>query len=139
LGAGFAVVIASALMLGTIGCGDDDSEEAPEATASVERFCELSRELDRAGEEQFEALEEDPNATREDFEAAERELVEENEDALEEIQEAAPAEINDDVAVLVEALRARAGLADEMPSDADEAERRINGFEEENCVQGDVG
>jgi len=135
LRAGFAIVIASAVVLGAIGCGDDDGDEAaPDATASVERYCELSRELDRAGEERFEALEEDPNATREDFEAAERELVEENEDALEEIQEAAPAEINDDAAILAEALRARAGLADEVPPDAGEAERRINRFEQENCA-----
>jgi hypothetical protein len=135
LRAGFAIVIASAVVLGATGCSDDDGDEAaPDGTASLERYCELSRELDRAGEEQLEALEEDPNATVEDLKAAERELIEENEDALEEIQEVAPAEINDDVAIRVEALRARAGLADEVPPDAKEAERRINMFKEENCA-----
>jgi hypothetical protein len=117
------------------GCGDDDGDEgAPEATASVERYCQLTRELDRAGGEIFEDLEKDPDATPKDFKAAERQLVEENEGSLEELQEVVPDEIKDDVAILVEALRARAGLEADVPPGAEAAETRIDKFEKQNCV-----
>ena len=92
-----------------------------------------TRELDRAGEEIFEELEKDPDATPKDFEAAVRQLVEENEASLEELQQVAPAEITDDVASLVEALRARAGRLADVPPDADAAETPIGEFEKQNC------
>lgn len=129
---GVTIVIVAAVALVGFGCGDDDGDEG--ATASVERYCELTRELDRAGAEMFDDLEKDPDATPKDFEAAERQLVEENEESLEEIQEVAPAEIKDDVAVLVEALRARAGLDAEAQPDAEAAETRIDKFEKPNCA-----
>jgi outer membrane PBP1 activator LpoA protein len=122
------------------GCGDDDDTTTPVgtetvATADVERYCELSKELDAAGEEQFEALEQDPNATNEDFEEAEADLVESNEAQLEEIQQVAPPEIAADVGVLVAGLRARAGLEEGGPSEREQnqAEIRIDAFENDNC------
>jgi hypothetical protein len=132
---GFTIVIVAAVALVGFGCGDDDGDEgAPDATASVERYCELTRELDRAGTEIFEDLEKDPNATPKDFEAAERQLVEENKESLEDLQEVAPAEIKNDVAILVEALRARAGLEAEVRAGAEAAETRIDKFEKPNCA-----
>lgn len=131
----FTIVIVAAVAVVGFGCGDDDRDEgAPDATASVERYCELTRELDRAGGEMFEDLEKDPDASRKDFEAAERQLVQENEQSLEELQDVASAEIKDDVAILVEALRARAGLEAEVPPDAEAAETRVTKFEKQNCV-----
>ena len=82
----------------------------------------------------FEDLEKDPDATPKDFQAAERQLVDENEDSLDELQEVAPAEIKNDVAILVHALRARAGLEAEVPPDAEAAETRITKFEKQNCA-----
>jgi hypothetical protein len=132
---GFTIVMVAAVALVGFGCGDDDGDEgAAHATASVERYCELTRELDRAGTQIFEDLEKDPDATRKDYEAAERQLVEENGESLEEIQEVAPAEIKDDVAILVEALRARAGLDAEVQPEAGAAETRIDKFEKPNCA-----
>jgi non-homologous end joining protein Ku len=128
------MVMVAAMALGASGCGDDDDDEgAPAAEASVERYCELSRQLDRAGQKVFEDLEQDPEATSKDFEAAERQLVEENEEPLQEIQEVAPAEIRDDVATLVQALRARAGLGEPPQANSGAAERRITEFERESC------
>jgi hypothetical protein len=131
-------LIATVLAALIVGCGgdDDDGEGTDEASSGLERYCELSRELDEAGSEKFEALESDPNATRADFEAAERELYEENETRIEEAQEVAPEEISDDVAVLVQALRARAGLGGEVPAGAGDADRRVQEFEAENCDSG---
>ena len=132
---GFTIVMVAAVALVGFGCGGDGGDEgAPDATASVERYCELTRELDRAGVKMFEELEKDPDATPKDFKAAERQLVEENEHSLEKLQEVAPAEINDDVAMLVEALRARAGLEAEVPPEADAAETRIIKFEKQSCA-----
>jgi hypothetical protein len=117
-------------------CGDDDDDDAggtEVAEADTGGYCELSAELDRAGQEQFEALEEDGNATEADFEAAEREFVESHEAELEEIQELAPDEIAGDVALLVEGLRARAGLDGAEPSGLGRAEERVDQFETQNC------
>ena len=132
---GFTIVIVAAVALVGFGCGDDDGDEgAPDATASVERYCELTRELDRAGGEMFEELEKDPDASPKDFRAAERQLVEESEESLDELQEVAPAEIKDDVTSLVQALSARAGLDAKVPPDAEAAETRVTKFEKQNCV-----
>jgi hypothetical protein len=132
---GFTIVIVAAIALVGFGCGDDGGDEgAPEATANVERYCELTRELDRVGGEIFEDLEKDPDATPKDFQAAERQLVEESEESLDELQDVAPAEIKDDVAILVQALSARSGLEAEVPPNAEVAETRITKFEKQNCV-----
>jgi NTP pyrophosphatase (non-canonical NTP hydrolase) len=125
-----------AIPLAVAACGDDDeSGDAGETTASVERYCEITAELDTLGEEEFEALEEDPNATPEDFEQAERRTVEENAELFDEIQAVAPEEIADEVDVLITGIRVRAGLSDEEVSDQaqNEAEKMINRFERENC------
>ena len=47
---GFTIVMVAAVALVGFGCGDDDGDEgASVATVSVERYCKLTRELDRAG------------------------------------------------------------------------------------------
>lgn len=132
---GFTIVRVAAVPWWAFGCGDDDGDEgAPDATASVERYCELySRARSGRGEEIFEELEKDPDATPKDFEAAVRQLVEENEASLEVLQQVAPAEIKGNVAILVEALRARAGLLADVPPDADAADTPIRKFEKQNC------
>ena len=131
------ICLLAALAAVAIGCGGDDGDdESNDVTAGAERYCELTKELDAAGQEEFEALEDDPDATREDFEAAERALYEENEAQIEEAQEVAPPEIADDVEVLVEALRARAGLGGQVPANAGEADQRVQEYEAENCGSG---
>jgi hypothetical protein len=125
---------AFALALSLAACGDDDDEETT-AAVDVARFCEINQELNEAGTEHFEELEQDPEATREDFEAAERSFYEENEDLIAEGQRVAPPEIQDELEFLVAGLRFRAGLTDEKPDPAEvrAAERTINEFEKENC------
>ena len=127
------LIAVAAIALVPLGCGDDD-DGGSDTTASVARYCELTQELDKAGEKAFKDLENDSDATRKDFVAAERQFVEENQESLEAVQDVAPAEITDDVAILVKALRARAGLEAGIPSEADAAEGRINKFEKENCA-----
>jgi hypothetical protein len=130
---GGAAALTVALVLAA--CGDDDSAETTPATADVDRYCALTAELDRAGREQFEALERDPSATEEQFEAAERELVEDNEEQLAELVAVAPEEIESHVEVLIGALRERAGLdaEDTDPAAVRDAERALARFEQENC------
>ena len=128
-----------ALCLG--GCGGDDDESQPSTaggaqtaeTADLGRYCELVGELDQAGQAVFAEVESDPNATREDFEAAEREFVESQAQTLEELTETAPSAISADAGLVVESLRARAGLVAEAPPGAGQAESRVRAFEKQNC------
>ena len=60
-------------------------------------------------------------------------MVEENEGSLEELDEVAPDEIKDNVAMRVQALRAQAGLEAEVSPDAEAADTRIDKFEKQNC------
>jgi hypothetical protein len=133
--AGGAALLGVAAILLAAGCGDAD-EDTSGATVDIARYCEITQQLDEAGTEEFEELEQDPDATREDFEAAERRLYEENEDLIAEGQRVAPPEIQDELEILVAGLRSRAGLGDEAPdrADARAAERAIEKFEKENCA-----
>jgi hypothetical protein len=131
------VLVAPAFLAG---CGDDasDTSTTTEAAAAADptRYCELTEELDAAGEEIFAPLEQDQNATREDFEQAEAQLVEENQGQLEQIQQVAPPEIRPDVETIVSALYVRAGLEEAGPSNSEvgAAEKRLDAFEKENCA-----
>jgi hypothetical protein len=131
------VLVAPAFLAG---CGDDDSDTSAttEAAAAADsaRYCELTEELDAAGEKIFAPLEQDQNATPEDFEQAEAQLVEENQDQLEEIQQVAPPEIQPDAETIVSALYVRAGLEEAGPSSSEvgAAEKRLDAFEKENCA-----
>jgi hypothetical protein len=132
-----SIIIAALLaLLALSACGGDDDGEGQDiaTTGDVERYCELSAELDRAGEAAFGELERDPNATPEEFRAAERELVEGQEAEIQELQDAAPAEIVEDVETLSDALRARAGLGPQVDeAEAAAAERRVQEFEKRSC------
>ncbi len=127
------------LALALPACGDDEesttSSEESAAVPDLERYCELSLELDAAGEETFAELENDPDATRADFEQAEQELIEDNAANLDEIQSVAPDEIQADVETLIAGLQVRAGLASEGPpeEEAASAEERLDEFETANC------
>ncbi len=134
-------LLAVAVWLGA-GCGGDDSdpEDADSAPAAegapapdLNHYCELVAQLSRAGEELFAEVESDPNAAAEEFEAAELELVETQAETLTDLQSVAPSEISADVELVVRSLRARAGLEEQAPSGAGEAEKRVRAFEKRNC------
>ena len=127
-----ALLVASALTAVAVGCGEDGGDET--AAADVERYCELTAELDRAGTKALAKLERDPEATDEDFERAERELVQSHEAEIEEVQDVAPSEIAESVRMQVRAIRARAGLSEPVDeAEARVAERRVQQFEKQNC------
>lgn len=110
------------------GCGDDDDE----AAGDTERYCQLTRELDKAGEDAFAPLEADETATEEDFADAGRRFFDEHRDDFNELRQTAPEEIREDVTVLLDGMKARAG-GEEPPPEADAAEGRIQEFEAQNC------
>lgn len=116
-------------------CGDDNGGEGDQATGQaaggdVRRYCTLVQELDEAGEQIFaDVAQDDPEALM----AAERRLVEENQDTLEQLEEAAPAEIADDVATYLQGFRARAQGEPYDEAAASAAEERILEFEEGAC------
>jgi hypothetical protein len=132
-----ATLLSLIFVLGLVRCGDDDDDTGRTAAAvdTTERYCELSAGLDEAGEDIFRELEADPQATAEDFRRAEAEFVRRYEDELNAVAEAAPEEIAEDAAVLVESVRARAGLTGQPPDEqaAAQAEQAVNRFEKENC------
>ena len=120
-----------------VACGDEgESSDTTAASADLDRFCELGRQLDEEGTKVFGELEQDKNATQEDFEQAEADFIEDNAAVLDEVTQVAPEEIKDQVEVLVQAQRARAGLGDEPEGDEQKAEQEIQKFESENCAEG---
>lgn len=132
--------VSAAVVLVAAGCGGGDgAETATEATtaaASTERYCEVASQLDEAGSKAFAQLEDDPDATEEDFQATAKRFYEEHAAEIDELIAIAPEEISQAVDTLVAAGRARAGLdAGDAPTAAEEreAEQRVTQFEEENC------
>lgn len=87
---------------------------------------ELTAELEQHGQEIFGALPED--ASDEELVAAERRLLQESEERLDELVTVAPEEISDDLETFVTAFRARAA-----GEEADASDGAILAWEEENC------
>lgn len=113
-----------------MGCDDND-----ESGSNVTRYCDLTAELDQAGEEVFAELEADPDATEEDFMEAERQFIEDHRADLDELRDVAPDEIAADVDTLLDTLLevAEGNLEARESEEAQQAEERITQFEEENC------
>ena len=111
------------------GCGDGDAPDA----GNPARYCALTAELDALGETIFGALPETAGAA--EFAAAEQELVRRAGERLDELERVAPEEIRADVPVLIEGLRARAGIpgAEVDEAEAEAAEQRILAYEERAC------
>ena len=139
------ILLALALGAALPACGDDDDDDGggggadtgtQPAVADVGRYCELTKELDEAGNEAFRELEQNPNASEEDFERVEREFVESNQEKIDELVRVAPEEIREDIGVLLAGLRSRAGQGPEVDEDQEQAaERRVTRFEDENCEE----
>ena len=133
------LAIALTATLGLVACGNDEErEEEATASADLARYCELSQELDRAGTEAFKSLEQDPNATPEDYAEVEADFVREIDLKLDELAAAAPEEIHEEAQILVASVRARGGLEDQPPDEqeARQAEATIKRFEKDNCTEG---
>jgi hypothetical protein len=140
------LITTTAMVLVTLAlaaCGEDEtaptSAGAP-ATAAAgdpERYCALTREMDTAGTKFFARLErkhgkEEPTA--EDYEAAERAFVQRFATQFEAIEEAAPAEIRDDIEILLAGQRQRAGLGGSLDqAQVSAAERRVRRYERRHC------
>jgi hypothetical protein len=135
--------LTTAIVLATFAlaaCGEDDTAQ-PSARATItppagdaERYCALSRELDAAGTKFFARLERKENATAEDYKTAERRFVERFAPQFEAIETAAPAEVRDDVAILLAGQRQRAGLGGSVDeAEAGAAEKRVQAYEKRHC------
>lgn len=127
------VGLATALLMGA--CGDDRGNDGGQATGQAsggdsQRYCEPVQQLDAAGEQIFaDVAEDDPAALM----AAEKRLVEENQETLEQLEEAAPPEIAGDVSIYTDAFRARAQGEPYDEAAASAAEERVLTFEEGAC------
>ena len=131
------LALAAAVALALTACGDD-APAGTETSASsaeggdVDRYCELTAELDATGEEVFADLPED--AAPEDVMAREQQLLEQVSPQFDELIEVAPDAIEDDVPVLLDGIRARATTGEDPNQAASSAaEERILAFEEEHC------
>ena len=107
------------------------------SAGDVERYCALTREMDAAGTKFFSHLErkqgkEQPTAA--DYEAAERAFVERFAPQFEAIEQASPAEIRNDVEILLAGQRQRAGLGGSIDqTQVSAAERRVLRYERRHC------
>ena len=135
------------LTLLAAGCGDDDDEETSggrtdevqqeqDAQAGdVQRYCELSRELDRTGAQFFKRIEQDETATAKDYEAAERRFVRDHGADLDELGRVAPEAIRDDFRTVIASQRGRAGLGPPVSEKkSGPAEERVQKFEKRSCT-----
>jgi hypothetical protein len=139
-------LITPAMVLATLAlaaCGEAETTQtsaratATPAAGDPERYCALTREMDAAGTKFFARLErkqgkEEPTA--EDYEAAERAFVKRFASQFEAIEEAAPAEIRDDIEILLAGQRQRAGLGGSLDqAQVSAAERRVRRYERRRC------
>lgn len=112
----------------------DGGEQGGMELAEADRYCELTQQLDRAGEQEieidFEAATPDPEAVQAEF----SDFLADNSDDIEELERIAPPEISDDVAALTESMRTVAETGELGAFDASaEAEERIREFENQVC------
>lgn len=129
-----ALLATAALVVGGLAGVRDTGDTPATVAASPAEYCELSAQLEQAGAAAFRRLEQNPRASRQDFERAQQAFVREHGGELEQLRAAAPAEIQAEVELLVTAALARGGLA--QPPDASEAaaaENVVAQFESENC------
>lgn len=137
--AGF-VAAAAAMALGVSACGGEEenggqSAEAgdqPAQTADASRYCELAKQLESNAEQHFSQLGEGGGPT--EFREAHVTFIEQNQDVLQEILEAAPEQIRDDVETTLAGMRQQAGeQVDVTEQKIDAADRRLRAFESERC------
>lgn len=126
-------MVTGALALGACDSGLE-SQQAAVGEPDVERYCELSQQLDRVGEQEldvdFESATPDPETVQAEF----SDFVAAQDDRLDELQRVAPEEISDDVDTLVEALREIGDTGDLSAfAEVSDAEERITQFEQEQC------
>lgn len=114
--------------------GTEQDDAGTDEDVIVSLYCELVADLDEAGREFFKEIEKDDDATRKDYEKAERDFFREHDSDLDEMLEAGPDEIADDLRTLVASIRDRAGLGPNVPQrEASAAEKRIQRFEKQSC------
>ena len=110
-------------------CGDDDDDAA--AGGDLERYCELARTLAEPPEDvDFDT------ATPEELTAAVKRHFSENRDNIAELEEVAPEEIADDIAVYARVARNIADTGDISEFDRAEnaaAIRRQENFDRDKC------
>ena len=124
-----ALVTAAAMALAS--CSDDNKIPA----SSNSPYCKLVLDLEGDASEAYAKVREDPNATAEDYAAADEAFVEKHQDDVDAIEAAAPKEIQDDVATVLAAERAaEVDTASAESAEVQEARERIEAFEEEHCI-----
>lgn len=134
------MLMAGGLLLSACGGGNDtdtsDAAQTPAVTdeGDADLYCELTAALDKAGDEAFEELEKDDDATDADYEKAERDFVESHAAELDALVAAAPTEIEQEIETIIASIRDRAGIGPDVPQeDATDAEKVVQAFEKENC------
>ena len=144
------LVLVPALLLLATACADGSSPssaEADDVTSSAARaatpptsgqydakpYCDITRQLERAGEEAFSTL--DRSATKAEYASTERTFIVDNEDLLNELVAAAPADLTEQVETFLAAMRQRGGLGDSEVTqrEARSAEKDVVTWEKEHC------
>ncbi len=136
------LILALTSLLALSACGDDDGDgesatqtQTVAAAGDADRYCELTRSLDKQGEKFFAGL--DERSTEAEFQAAERRSVEAFADEFEELKRVAPPEIRTDVPKLLAGIQKRAGLQPDIEvtqRQSSAAEERISAFEKRECA-----
>lgn len=98
----------------------------------MDRYCQLARLLERNAEQQFGRLGKGTSPT--EFREAHVEFIEENQETIRAIPQAAPAQIRDEVKTTLAGLRQQAGeQASVSEADIEAADRKLMAFEQQRC------
>ncbi len=120
-----AAVVLIAAPLATGACSDDESSTAA-AGDSEQDYCEILSEIDGLAGEAFGALEED--ASEADFDAVQAQFVEDNRARFEDLVDAAPTAIAEDLRIVVDGVLAGPEAEEDV-----EASERVTEFDAEVC------
>jgi hypothetical protein len=115
------------------GCGQEIDDVA--AGGDLERYCRLVQELDTASREAYAAFEEAGSVTEQDAAQAGRDFLDVHADLIDDLGDAAPIEIRDDVQLMYDAAAQNLELGTKIPDDMRAAGERIDAFHDARCVE----
>jgi hypothetical protein len=123
-------LLAGAVLL-VAGCGGDDTSST--GSADVQRFCEITAQLDREGTRIFKKVE-SSNEGHKVLLREQKAFLKRNQELLAEVQKVAPDELTDAVALEIAASKASAGEGPAVDQQQlSEGQAQVDAFRKENC------
>jgi len=119
------------------GCGrDDDTREAAPAApprGDLQRFCNANEELQRSADRFFSKRLGRGEPSPAEMKQAHLDFIERSRSQIAEVEQAAPNAVRNEVALVLDGMRAQAGLAKVDEREVDAADKRLTRYGKEKC------